>query len=718
MSQQLETIKLGRRDLLKWGFGAGAGLVLGVGTRDASAQAQAKTALFSPLAFVQLAGDGTTTIWFTRSEVGQGIMTALPMMLADEMEADWSKVVVKQAPFDPKFGDQNTAGSNNVRASWEPLRKAGAQVRQTLLETAAARWNVAPDACRAANGVVTHGASGRKFSYGELAAEAAKRPLATATTLKKPEEFRLIGKPVHRVDTPAKTDGSAVFSMDIRVPGMLYAVIARPPMFGGKVGKVDDAKAKRVPGVKHVVQVPSGVAVVATTTWQAIQGRDALQVTWDESGATKENSADLKTAMEEATQKAGTTVRKDGDPAAGGAKTIEAVYDVPWQAHAPMEPINCTARVTADSCEVWAPTQVPSWAFTELTRVTGLPREKIHLHIDLIGGAFGRGIIPDFVVEAAQVSKAAGAPVKVVYTREDDLQHDFYRPPSLHRMRGAVDAEGWPVAWSHHLSSPPIATWLNPNAQNVHMGEVGGAADMPYAIPNVHVAYSPVESKVPRGWWRSVEHAPNAYAVECFLDELAAAGGKDPLELRRRLLAEPRKLPSGLDTARLKRVLDLAAEKAGWGRKLPARQGMGLSCHYSFRSYVAQVAEVAVNKDGEVEVRRVVCAVDPGVVVNPDTVAAQMQGGICFGLTAALKSAITIENGRVAQSNFHNYKMLHINEMPKVEVHIVPSGEAPGGIGEPGVPPLTPALCNALFAATGVRVRSLPVRTRALRQRS
>jgi isoquinoline 1-oxidoreductase beta subunit len=530
---------------------------------------------------------------------------------------------------------------------------------------------------------------------------------------KEPKDYKLIGKATKRLDTPAKTNGRARFGIDVREPGLLRAVVARCQVFGGKVAKFDDTKAKAVPGVKRVVQVTGGVAVVADNTWSAMEGRRALQITWDEGPNASASSEAIRKLFMERAEQPGAVARKEGDAAAAlaaAAKKIAAVYEVPFLAHACMEPMNCAAHVRADSCDVWVPTQFQTATQNTAARLTGLKPEQVRVHTTFLGGGFGRRAEQDFVTDAVEVSKAVGAAVLVTWAREDDIQHDFYRPAAYNKLAAGLDAEGWPVAWTHRIVGPSIFSRFFPGAvQNgLDRSSVEGASDFGYAFPNLLVDYVLTETAVPVGFWRSVGHSQNAFITECFLDEVAWAGGKDPYELRRRLLG---KAPRHLG------VLELAATKAGWGKPLPSGRARGMAVMSSFGSFVAEVAEVSVKRsEGSVRVHRVVAAVDCGRHVNPDTIAAQIEGAIVYGLTAALHGAITVDKGRVEQSNFHDYEMLRMNEMPEVEVHIARSNEAPGGIGEPGTPPIAPAVCNAIFAATGKPIRRLPIRAEDLTQ--
>lgn len=724
--------KVSRRDFLLIVPAAGAGLVLGMrlaseaaGAEPAGAEATAASAAggaapgaFAPNAFLQIDATGDVTIWASKSEMGQGVRTALPMIVAEELDADWSRVRVEQAWADPKFGDQDTGGSGSVRTKYEPMRKAGAAARAMLIAAAAKGWSVPPSACRAEKGRVIHTPSGRGIPFGDLVVRAAALPVPQNAMLKDPRDFKIIGKTLPRTDTPSKVDGSAVYGMDVRVPGMLYAVVSRSPVFGGKVKSLDATKAKAAAGVKAVVAISNGVAVVADSTWHAMKGREALTVEWNEGPGAAESTESLGRQMSDLAGKPGRTVRNDGDAAAAlakAAKKLEAVYELPFQAHATMEAQNATAFVQKDRCEVWAPVQTPSWALEDIARAAGLPQAAITLRITQLGGGFGRRINPDYAVEAVEISKAVGAPVKTAWTRTEDLQHDFYRPASRHSLVGGLDAAGNPVSWRHRIVSTAIQTFYDPDAKNPEEQETGGADDLPYAIPNVRVEYAAAKSVVPRGYWRSVENSFNAFAVECFLDELAAASFKDPCRLRLDLLSGDRKVRSAgghlvLETARLRACIELAAEKAGWGTPLPKGHGRGIAAHFSYQSYCAQVAEVSADGSGNVRVHRVVSAVDCGRAVNPGIIAAQMEGGVVFGLTASLKSGITIDKGRVTQSNFDDYEMLRIDEMPKVETYIVPSSEPPTGVGEPGVPVVAPSVFNAIFAATGKRIRRLPLR--------
>jgi isoquinoline 1-oxidoreductase beta subunit len=704
------TVFLSRREFVKLTGAAGAGLALGVhlpGCRPD--QPATEEPAFAPNAWVRIGTDGRITVVVDRSEMGQGVATALPMLVAEELEADWSKVEIEFAPSDPAytnplFGLQGTGGSTSVRAAWEPLRKAGAAAREMLIAAAAAEWSVDRSACRAENGLVRH-TDGRTLPYGRLAARAATLPVPEQVTLKDPADFRIAGKAIPRLDTPAKVNGSAQFGIDVRLPGMLVAVVARSPVFGGKVARVDDAKAKAIPGVRHVVPISSGIAVVGDTYWHARQGRQALEIEWNEGPNAQQSSARISEQLRRLAQRGGAVARRSGDAGAAlarAARRVSATYELPFLAHATMEPMNATAHVRADACDVWAPTQFQSGCTDAAAQITGLPKEKIAVHTTYLGGGFGRRFELDFVVEAVEVSKAAGVPVKVVWSREDDVQHDFFRPVSHHELVAGLDARGRPVAWTHRMVAPSIMARVFPNfvKNGLDPEAVEGAAELPYGIPNVRVDYVMAETGVPVGFWRSVNHSINGFVVESFIDELANAAQQDPLEYRRALLA---------GSPRHRRVLELAAEKAGWGSPAPAGRHRGIALHKSFESFVAQMAEVSVAGDGAVRVHRVVCAVDCGPVVNPNTVEAQMESGIVYGLTAALYGAITIKDGRAEQSNFHDYPMLRMYEMPEVEVHIVPSTDSQGGVGEPGTPPIAPAVSNAIFAATGKRLRRLPI---------
>jgi isoquinoline 1-oxidoreductase beta subunit len=650
-------------------------------------------------------------IMVDRSEMGQGVATSLPMLVAEELEADWSKVRIEFAPVDkaytnPMFGMQGTGGSTSVRAAWMPLRKAGATAREMLISAAAATWGVDRSTCRAAHGAVTHEPSKRRLTYGGLVAKAATLPVPKDVPLKDPKDWKIIGTSARRLDTPAKVDGSAQFGIDVQVPGMLVAVVARCPVFGGKVERFDATKAKAIPGVLQVVQISSGVAVVATGYWPAKQGRDALDITWSEGANAQVTSASISALFQQEAGKQGAVARHDGDAAtvlASAAPTVAATYELPFLAHACMEPMNCTAHVRADGVDIWAPTQFQTGAAGMGAGIGGVPPEKVKVHTTYLGGGFGRRFELDFVQEALETSKATGAPVKVVWSREDDVQHDLYRPACLHGMKASVDAAGRPIAWTHRIVAPSIMTRVFPTMvkDGLDSEAVEGGVAMPYTVPNVYVDYRSPETGVPVGFWRSVNNTFNGFAVESFVDELAAAAKQDPYQFRRALLTKsPRHLGA----------LDLAATKAGWGNPLAEGRGRGIAVFKSFDSYVAQVAEVSIT-DGNVRVHRVVCAVDCGQVVNPNTVEAQIAGAMVYGLTAALWGEITIDKGRVQQGNFDTYRMLRMAEMPEVEVHIVPSTEAPGGVGEPGTPPIAPAVCNAIFALTGKRIRKLPIGT-------
>jgi isoquinoline 1-oxidoreductase beta subunit len=635
------------------------------------------------------------------------------MLLAEELEADWSKVRIEFAPADkayanPMFGVQGTGGSTSVRAAWMPLRKAGAAAREMFIAAAAATWGVQQSECRAERGAVVHGASKRRLSYGALVAKAAALPVPGDVPLKAPKDWKILGTPVKRLDTPPKVDGSAEFGLDVKVPGMLVAVVARCPVPGGKVASFDATKAKAVPGVRQVVQISSGIAVVADGYWPAKRGRDALEVTWDEGPNAQISSASISQLLSQRTEQPGAVARHDGedpDPLLAVAVTkVEAAYELPFLAHATMEPMNCTASVRADGVDVWAPTQFQTGAQGLGAKIGGVPPDTVKVHTTYLGGGFGRRFELDFIQEALETSKAAGVPVKVIWSREDDIRNGQYRPACYHRLRAGIDGGGQPTVWTHRFAAPSIlARVFGPQSikDGIDNEAVEGGVGMPYAVPNVRVEFALTDLGIPVGFWRSVNNSFHAFVVESFVDELAHAARKDPYEYRRDLLT---KAPRHLG------VLNLAARHAGWGTPLAAGRARGIAVWKAFESYVAQVAEVSVDA-GDVRVHRVVCAVDCGPVVNPDIVAAQMQSAIVFGLTAALWGEIAIDKGRTQQSNFHDYRMLRMAEMPVVEVHIVPSSDAQGGVGEPGTPPIAPAVCNALFALTSKRIRKLPIGT-------
>jgi len=713
----LEGEGLQRRAFLKASATLSAGLVVAfcmpVGLRRAFAQQTKPPAPVPPNAFVRIAPDNSVTILLKHSEMGQGVWTSLPMVLAEELDCDWSHVRVEHAPADMvyanmAFGMQGTGGSTSTWESFGQLRQAGATARALLIAAAAQKWNVLAVDCRTEKGYVTSGA--HKASYGELAEVAGKLPIPDEVKQKDAKDFVLTGKPVKRLDSKAKVSGTAEYGIDVKRPNMLIAVIARPTVFGAKVKSFDATKAKAVAGVVDVVQVPAGVAVLGKHFWAAKQGRDALAIDWDLGAGATLSTAGLRDEYHQLAQKTGAIAKSAGNVEAAleGAQVIEAEYDLPFLAHAPMEPLNCTVEIGKDGCDIYTGTQFQTVDQKTAAAILGLKPEQVRIHTTFLGGGFGRRATPtsDFVAEAVQVAKASGKTVKVVWTREDDIHGGYYRPMWLSRLRATLGNDGKPAAWAHTIVGQSIMAGTMMEAMMVKDGvdqtSVEGASDSPYlaAIAAHRVDLHSPKSPVSVLWWRSVGHSHTAFVVESFIDELASAAKQDPLAYRRELLPKD---------ARERLALDLAAEKFGWGKALPKGHAAGMAVHASFGSYVAQFAEVSV-EGGAIKVHRVVCAIDCGPVVNPLTVEAQMQSGIVYGLSAALHSELTLKDGRIEQSNFNNYPVLRLNEMPKVEVYIVPSTDKMGGCGEPGTPPIAPAVANAVFAATGKRLRQLPLR--------
>jgi isoquinoline 1-oxidoreductase subunit beta len=696
-----------RRRFLKTSGVAGGGLVIGFVLPAAGRLAEA-AAPFSPNAYLRVAANGRVTVVCGLSEMGQGVLTAIPMLVAEELDADWDKVSVEQAPVDkayanPIFGMQATGGSTSVRGFWEPMRKAGAAAREMLVAAAAEAWKAKPADCRTAKGLVIH-KSGRKLSYGWLAARASRQPLPANPKLKDPKNFAILGHDLKRLDTPPKVNGSAMFGLDVRLPGMLTAVLARPPALGGKALSFDDSKARAVPGVVQVLQTPHGIAVLAGGYWAAKKGRDALEIKWDDGPHAGLSSDGVSKMLAAGAAKEGKVGRNEGDIAgARPAKILAETYEAPYLAHACMEPMNCTAWVKPGEVEIWAGTQSQGPTQGILGQVASVEPGKVKVHTMYLGGGFGRRFAPDFTIDATILSKMSGRPVKLVYSREDDMRAYYYRPASVTRFNAGLDAAGNPVSFRARVASPSIMQGsgfmkLPPNG--VDSFAVEGVQDLPYDIPNLRVEYSQQEPGVQVWFWRSVGHSQNIFFSESFIDEMAHAAGKDPFEYRRALLGKQ---------PRYKGVLELAAAKSGWGTPSAAGVHRGIAVAQSFGSYVAEVAEVSVADDGQVKVHRVVAAVDCGMTVNPEIIRRQIESAIVFGLSAALYGRITFKDGRVEQGNFDSYPVLRMSEMPKVEVHIVPSGEKVGGIGEPGLPALAPAVTGAIFAATGKRIRRLPI---------
>ncbi|HEX7904113.1 MAG TPA: xanthine dehydrogenase family protein molybdopterin-binding subunit [Chitinophagaceae bacterium] len=715
-----------RRNFLKTTAVVGGGLLLGFHMPAFARNSRfgiTDVTNFAPNAFIRIGTDDIITVIVNHSEMGQGAYTSLPMLVADELDADWSKVRFESAPVDPVynhpgFGMQGTGGSTSTWVEWDRFRNAGAAGRYMLVEAAAQTWGVDAATCKTEKGFVIHTATGRKLSYGQLVDKAAAIKAPEKLKLKDPKDYKFIGKPVKRLDTPEKINGTAIFGIDVKVPNLLTALIARPPVFGGKAKSFNASKVKAIPGVIEVVEIDRGIAIVANGFWPAKLGRDALDVVWDEGALASLDSSTQAKQYEELANQPGAVATKEGDIASvkeKAVKTIEVAYDLPYLAHAPMEPLNCVADVKADSCEIWVGTQFQTVDLMTAAHITGLKPNQVKLHTTLLGGGFGRRAVLDahFVSEAVQVSKAMKAPVKVIWTREDDIRGGYYRPKAHHKISAGLDASGKPLYWQHNIVCQSFAVGTPLEAMMVKDGvdstAVEGASDLPYHIPNLHVAWNMAPNGVPTLWWRSVGSSHTAFVVEGMIDELAKAADKDPYQYRRMLLEKH---------PRLLNVLDTVAEKAGWKNPVAAGRGRGIAIHESFGSVVAHVAEVSITKNNTLKVHKVVTAIDCGQVVNPDTIKAQMEGCVAFGLTAALYGEITFEKGRVKQRNFHDYKILRMNEMPLVEVHILDSKEKMGGVGEPGVPPVAPAVMNALFMLTGKRVRSLPLRPDDLKKKA
>jgi isoquinoline 1-oxidoreductase subunit beta len=704
---------LSRREFVTAGIAAGAGLVVGFYLPHREARKES----FSPNAYLRITPDNKITIVVARSEMGQGVRTALPMILAEELEADWKQIEIEQAGASTLYGDQTTGGSASVRTTWDPMRKAGAQAREMLISAAALTWGVPRSACAVQNGAIVHTASKRSLSYGELASKAGTLPIPTDVPLKQSKDYKIVGQRLARVDTPSKVKGEAVFGIDFKMPGMKYVVLSRCPTIGGKVIGFDDGESRKVPGVSYVGKLSdAAVSVVADSVWSAMEGRRLLNVNWDEGPNKNLNSAAIAESLKEAAAKKGASLYAVGDVAKVSGRRISAEYHLPFMAHAPMEPGNCTANYSGDRCELWAPTQVPQDCRDSVAQAIGLDPDQVKVNVTLMGGGFGRRLEHDYAVEAALVSKAIhdakiGGPVKVIWTREDDMRCSTYRPASLHQLSAVLDGAGWPVAFTHRIIAPSISGQKGQPGPNGIDPDLPDEAAFVYGLPNVSLEYVLTETPVPLGWMRSVYALQAGFASESFIDELAAAAGKDPLAYRLHMLAKDQDISyftTTWKTARMRGVLQLVAEKAGWKNPLPAGHFRGIACFACFSTYAAEVVEMSMENETP-RVHRVVAVVDCGQVVNPSILEQQIQGGVIYALSNALRAQITIDKGRVVQGNFDDYPPLRMDETPVVEVYAVPSTEAPTGIGEPSVPPLAPALCNAIYVATKKRIRALPI---------
>jgi isoquinoline 1-oxidoreductase beta subunit len=700
---------LSRREFVAAGVAAGAGLVVGFYLPHGG---RANHEAFSPNAYLRITPDNKVTIVVARSEMGQGVRTALPMILAEELEADWKQIEIEQAGASTLYGDQTTGGSASVRTTWDPMRKAGAAAREMLISAAALTWGVPRSSCSAQGGSILHTASNRRLSYGELAGKASTLPIPSDVTLKQAKDYKIVGQRLARVDTPAKVKGEAGFGIDFRMPGMKYAVLSRCPTIGGKVVSFDDKESKKNSGVSYVGKISdAAVAVAADSVWGAMEGRRVLTVNWDDGPNKDLNTAAVTELLKQTAAKKGATLYSVGDVTKAKGRRITAEYQLPFMAHAPMEPGNCTANYSATGCELWAPTQVPQDCRDAVAQAVGLDSDQVKVNVTLMGGGFGRRLEHDYAVEAALVSKAIGGPVKVIWTREDDMRFSTYRPASLHQLSAVLDGAGWPVAFTHRIIAPSISGQKGQPVPGGVDPDLPDEAALVYGMDNVSIESVIAETPVPLGWMRSVYALQVGFASESFIDELAVAAGKDPLEYRLHLRSKDQDIQyftTTWHTARMRGVLQLAAEKAGWKHPLPAGRFRGIACFACFSSYMAEVVEISM-ENGTPRVHRVVAVVDCGQVVNPSILEQQIPGGIVYALSNALRAKITIEKGRVVQGNFDDYAPLRMEEVPAVEVHAVPSTEVPTGIGEPSVPPLAPALCNAIHAATKKRIRALPI---------
>jgi isoquinoline 1-oxidoreductase subunit beta len=701
--------KISRRDFLTTTATAAAGLVVAF---HLPLSAEPASSDLAPNAYVRIAPDGKVTIVVARSEMGQGVLTSLPMILAEELDCDFSTIAIEQAGASTLFGDQTTGGSASVRTTWDPMRKAGAQARAMLISAAARQWNIAPESCTTEKGFVLHSSSSRKASYGSVALAASKLPVPENPTLKKPGEFKLVGKRQPRIDTKSKVNGTATFGIDFKVPGMKYAFLARAPKFGATVKNIDDSRSKTVPGVTHVAKISdSAVVVVGDSVWAALSGRRALKVTWDDGPNANLDSAAIAESLRAAAKNKGVALYKSGDVGNVSGRRMDAEFETPFLAHAPMEPGNCTAHFRGTECELWAPTQVPQDVRDSVAQALGLKPENVKVNVTLLGGGFGRRLEHDYGVEAALVAKTANVPVKVIWTREDDMRFSTYRPVSLHQVSAAVGSDGYPTSLTHRIISPSISRQKGTKLDDGIDPDLKDEGSCLYPLPSVLLEYVDCDTPVPLGWMRSVYASQVGFANECFIDELSAAAGKDPLEYRLHLLRDDHEIKfwdTTWNTARFRGVLKLVAEKANWTTPLAAGRFRGIAAHGCFGSYAANVVEISMDGDTP-RIHRVTVALDCGQVVNPNILEQQMQGGAIFAITQALHGRITIEGGAVAQSNFGDYELVRMADAPQVDAYFVENTEPPTGAGEPPIPPFAPALCNAIYAATKKRIRKLPI---------